>query len=632
MEFTIAPILAIEQLRVNNTQREILLTWSLRFFLINCCCASLIGTYYIYSITPLSLANPSLANQIKVWFFLITALFTHFSLIVLLPFLLIILPFIWIIPRTKVIIPLSILCIASILIILGIDAAVFHLFRFHLQGVFLKLLFSSDFQQIFNFSNREWLAFSLLISSILGFEIVLAWICWKKFKTNLIFSWNKILGILSSGLIITYLIFLLGATDSSLSLTTQARALPWFDTIIATLLPLPDSLNRVENLGVGNFAQLKSNEQKLNYPLHALQFATTHQNYNIVLIVIDTWRFDMLNATVTPHLTTFAKTTWQFTNHYSGGNATLPGIFSLFYSIPSTYVAAAQQSQSSPILVQALQQANYDINIFASAGLIQPPLAATFFNKIPNLQMETPGISPFTRDQYITQKFIKFLKQPRNKPFFAFLFYDGAHGFCDQNTPTIPFQPIIDSCDHLTLNMNQDPKPYLNRYQNALFTVDQQINKVLSELNRDNTIIIVTGDHGEEFNDNHHNYWEHASNYTPFQTKTPFIMFWPGKAPHTWTHVTSHYDLAPTLLEQVLQCRNPIKDYSVGQPLLSQQDPKFLIIGSYVDFGILQKDTITRVYPGGNYAITDLNATPLSKAELDKVILREVMENLSRYY
>jgi hypothetical protein len=40
----------------------------------------------------------------------------------------------------------------------------------------------------------------------------------------------------------------------------------------------------------------------------------------------------------------------------------------------------------------------------------------------------------------------------------------------------------------------------------------------------DNTIVIITADHGQEFNENKLNFWGHNGNFTKYQTQVPLII------------------------------------------------------------------------------------------------------------
>ena len=136
----------------------------------------------------------------------------------------------------------------------------------------------------------------------------------------------------------------------------------------------------------------------LHYPLHPLICYSPATPLNIVIIVIDAWRFDMLNQQVTPHIQQFAQKAWQFNNHWSGGNTTQPGIFTLFYGLPGSYWSAALQQQQNPALIQQLLQQHYKMGIFASAALTLPAFNKTVFTGIPNLQIITKGALPADRD------------------------------------------------------------------------------------------------------------------------------------------------------------------------------------------------------------------------------------------
>lgn len=92
---------------------------------------------------------------------------------------------------------------------------------------------------------------------------------------------------------------------------------------------------------------------------------------------------------------------------------------------------------------------------------------------------------------------------------------------------------------------------YLRRYWNACAWVDHQIGQFCAFLKQegryDNSIIIITGDHGEEFQE--HGSWCHCSSLYPEQTHVPLLIKWPkemGRGPAQ--DIASHLDVMPTLL------------------------------------------------------------------------------------
>jgi membrane-anchored protein YejM (alkaline phosphatase superfamily) len=400
------------------------------------------------------------------------------------------------------------------------------------------------------------------------------------------------------------------------------------------------NLIQLERLSEQWIAQPRQVESLLHYPLHTLQQTQMKSPFNVLIIVVDAWRFDMLNKTVMPYSAQFAQSAWMFTQHFSGGNATGPGIFSLFYGVPAAYWTAMEEQHQSPVFINALLKHHYHIGIFSSAALNLPAFNQTVFQAIPHLQIKTPGETPYVRDQAITQEFRQFIASINHakdsSPFFGFLFYDFAHSYCRDDSDLLPLQPAIKVCDRYHLDNQSNPLPYLNRYKNALLLVDQQIKQVVDTLQEanllDKTVIIITGDHGEEFNDNHLNYWGHASNFTRYQTQTPLIVYWPGSKPHVFSHTTSHFDISPTLMRRLLGEQSLPTNYSVGKDLLDKTDRFYLIMDSYINLGVITQNQIATLFPGGRYEITALNASPLWKEKLNISVMQQVFRDLRRFY
>lgn len=607
------------------------------FFFANACLFFLISFRYLLEILPFALSFPTFANEVRVGFFVAFTMMGHLSLLAFLPALLCV-PFVFF---TRKIYWVQTICVAvgaASLMLLIVDTFVFKQFHYHLNGIILQMIFAKEFHEIFELSSFEWFLVIALFLVILSIETLIAYGV-TRLITKKAYLYGKIVAVtLGTCLLFSYQIFLLASLSPALSLTQQARAFPLFNNFLALIVPLPNSLGKIETLAAGNFVQPKQVVKPLHYPLKPLHFNSSFQPLNIVMIVIDTWRFDMYNADVMPNVNRFMNKTWQFTNHWSGGNSTQAGIFSLFYGLPGTYWSSMLTKQQGPVFLNALLHHGYQTAIYASAELTLPALNKTVFADMPNLTVKTAGKNPYIQDQVITQKFFRFVDQTKNnkKPFFSFLFYNGAHAYCTNGNPIQKFQPAVTVCRHYQLTNKTNPLPYLNRYKNALFFVDQQIGAVLDKLAKEgllkNTVIILTGDHGQEFNDNHHNYWEHASNYTRYQVQTPLFIYWPHKKPAKFSQWTSHFDIVPTLMAQLLGCSNPPKDFCVGHSLLDCTSPNYLVISSYIDFAVVEPDQITTVYPTGNYAIYDKQNGLLINVPLRLKTLRQAMLDMNRFY
>jgi len=564
----------------------------------------------------------------------------HFALLASLPALLI-LPLIMIIPKRIFIFSLSIFIFTIFTALIGVDIIVYNQYHFHLNGVILAMLFSHAASEIFDFTWLEYTTLAAGILLILIAEILIAFGTWNLFvKRNLARGWGKWVAVfLFSSFFLSFNMLLYSGNYPIFRyFFTSSRILPLYNNLFIASLRGENISSKMQQLNAINIVQPPLPSKPLHYPLHPLHCSKPGKKFNIVFIIIDSWRFNMLDPSITPHLFNFSKKTLLFKNHVSGGNSTEPGIFTLFYAIPANYWTSTLNQHVRPVLIDELIKANYRIGVFESAHIAGPDFRENVFYGIPNIPKKTPGKTPKDRDITITKAFQKFIVNTKseNSPFFSFLFYDSAHSYCDNNWDA-PLKPIITVCNRLTRGSQKDDRLlYFNRYKNALTFIDKEIGKVLQTLRKrdllKNTIIVITGDHGQQFNDNHLGYWGHASNFTHYQIGTPLIIYWPGKNHHIFTYPTSHFDIAPTLLTQLFGCTNPMSDYSAGMGLFNPHNRPYLIIGSYTNFGVVGKHRIIRIYPTGNYQIGDIKGRPIESARLNIAIIQQVFKDLRRFY
>jgi membrane-anchored protein YejM (alkaline phosphatase superfamily) len=140
------------------------------------------------------------------------------------------------------------------------------------------------------------------------------------------------------------------------------------------------------------------------------------------------------------------------------------------------------------------------------------------------------------------------------------------------------------------------------RYLNAVHYVDSLVGRVLDDLKRrellDRTVVIVTSDHGMEFNENGLGFMGQATAFSEFQLHIPLLIHWPSRPKGRVTRRTSHNDLAPTLVSGVFGCTNPPSDYSSGHSLFSDTQWDWLIAVSHNDYALVEPDRETMEFPG----------------------------------
>ncbi|MBL7661456.1 DUF3413 domain-containing protein [bacterium] len=516
-----------------------------------------------------------------------------------------------------------------------IDSYAFQLFRFHLNAAVLGMLFGDASSEIFIFSDKMLYKSLLIVLALLITLLSFIWLARKiaamQFQRG---TSRGILTLICLSAITHNLFFAWADAVAYAPVTIQAQLYPLYPAFTAR--KFLKKLGISTDLGQQDIV-ITHTEGNLHYPLSPLICTTNPTRLNVIFIVIDALRFDVINEIATPQIKAFSSQTSKFTNHWSGGSATRTGIFSIFYGIPGTYWQAFLRHQQSPVLIDKFLEQGYQMAIFGSAPLSSPEFDRTVFAKIQNLRRRSSAKTPDQRDQEITRGFNNFL-ETRNpiEPFMGFLFYDSTHSFdFPEDSPQV-FTPSITDVDYLDLNQDFDPLPLKNRYLNAVHFVDSEVGKVLNKLREknliNNSIIFITGDHGEEFNDTKMNFWRHTGNFTKFQTQVPLLVAWPNQEIKEYPHWSSHYDIAPTLLSELFQCTNPPRDYAVGHNLFRPEKRKFMLVSNYGNSGIIEPDRLTTIFQFGGMHITDPLMQPLTEAVSRSDILQQTFEQQSRFY
>jgi lipoteichoic acid synthase len=142
------------------------------------------------------------------------------------------------------------------------------------------------------------------------------------------------------------------------------------------------------------------------------------------------------------------------------------------------------------------------------------------------------------RDGRLVPELFDWIQQRPGQPFFAALWTEDTHQ--PYLAPPVP-----------GLAVTADDE--LNRYLAAVYEADSIIGRIADELDRrglgDNTLIVVTGDHGEAFGE--HEYSFHNFTVYDEETRIPLIFINPRLFPKMVRDNTlgQQVDVAPTILE-----------------------------------------------------------------------------------
>ena len=505
-----------------------------------------------------------------------------------------------------------------------------------MNAMVLDLLLSG---QIVSFPLVTWVMVLVGVSIAFAIEfVVLRWLeKGPEIRTRKLGRKFAFLTFLS--LLATNGIHIWAAAHAYQPVTTVKRYLPLFYP--ATSNSMMRKYGWIDEQAIERQKALTLNRKSdLNYPLSPLKTKTIEKPVNIMFLVVDSWRADTFNAENTPNMWKYAEQGVTFHNHIATGNATRTGIFGLFYGIPGTYWHGFLANQQSPVFMDRLQAMGYDIGIFTAAQLRKPEFNQTVFTNIDNLRMSSVGDTPSELDADLTKDWLNWYDaRDKSKPAFSFLFYDAPHGYDFPKDYAHKYEPMLKEVNYLKLNNDSDPEPFFNRYKTSVHYVDSMAKKVLDKLQSsgdlENTVVIITGDHGQEMNDNKLNFWGHNGNFTNAQVNVPFAMFGPGisKDNLKWqsSDLTSHQDVVPTLMKHYLGVTNDSKDYSVGEDLLGERIKRDWVLSSnYSGYAIITDSSIVEVGGGGQYQYLDKSNRP-KEGEMDFDNVQAALEQISRY-
>lgn len=151
-----------------------------------------------------------------------------------------------------------------------------------------------------------------------------------------------------------------------------------------------------------------------------------------------------------------------------------------------------------------------------------------------------------THDAALIDGVLKWLDQEKGKPFFAKVWTHMSH----HPYEPMPDRPLIDFFQGALPRDDYD----LGRYLNTLHFVDEQLGRLFAALRErglaDDTLVVVTGDHGEAFGDPHQA-WGHGSRVYDEYARVPMMVWSPRLFPRGERSQTvgGHVDINPTIAD-----------------------------------------------------------------------------------
>ncbi|WP_018988853.1 sulfatase-like hydrolase/transferase [Aromatoleum toluclasticum] len=385
-------------------------------------------------------------------------------------------------------------------------------------------------------------------------------------------------------------------------------------------------------------------EGSLSYPQRPLRVTPPDKPMNIVWLVAESLRFDMLDPKIMPNLWGLSNDAVRLEKHFSGSNTTQMGVFSMFYGLYGNYWFPMLAARQAPVLMEVLRQQNYQFSLNTSQRFTYPAFDKTVFAgmRTEDLHSLEGGAPAWRRDARNIDVLIDFIdRRDPARPFMTYMFFESTHANYDYPPEAEIFTPVLQEFNYRTGDFRAQIGQIKNRYINAAHHVDSQIGRMIDHLKKrgllDNTIVIVLGDHGEEFMERSR--WGHGAEFNRFQTSTPGVIHVPGRAPRVVTGISSHLDIPATLMP-LLGVQNPPEDYSLGHDLLAPDFHREYAVAAdwnrlaYIGDDFRVTFPVNAIGAAHNQA-SDGDDRPLAHADEAIASIRsammEIMANLARF-
>jgi membrane-anchored protein YejM (alkaline phosphatase superfamily) len=478
------------------------------------------------------------------------------------------------------------------------DAVIYQLWRFHFNGMVINLLTTSGAGDSVTAGKgtvvSALMVFALIFTAEIGFAVfglaLLKPLRRLRTKKNFAVCFASVALLILSNMVA----YDIGHLYDDHEIVRLRTILPLYQSVT-----IKRFANRVLGMNITPTSSVKMREGtgSLSYPKAPLSLRPDGPRPNIVIIALEGARSDSLIPEIMPELWRWGQANLVFENHFSGGNCTRYGIFTMFYGIYGTYWQRMLNERHGPALIRTLKDDGYRFRILSCTDLNYPEFRSTAFIDIPDAIIDRMNCERTNRDWMMTDHFVKFVGEAKT-PFCAFMFYDASHQPYHYPTEHAVFDAgtLTDEINYVKLARGGGDVsvPQLrNRYRNSLHYVDAQIGRALRALEErgvmDNTLIFIAGDHGEEFGE--YGFFGHDSTYDPDQVRTIMVAHIPGQPPQKIQRLTSHLDFVPTITTY-MGAENPLTDYTQGLPLLSTQARPYVFITSW-DTAALADGTTT---------------------------------------
>ncbi|HJQ35783.1 MAG TPA: sulfatase [Thermoanaerobaculia bacterium] len=359
--------------------------------------------------------------------------------------------------------------------------------------------------------------------------------------------------------------------------------------------------------------------------------APSQRRPNVLIYLVDTLRADHLGVygyarPTSPHIDAFARDSVVFTNAIAQSSWTKTSVASVLTGLVPFHHGTVDRDDalppSIPTLPMMLAGAGYARYAAVANGNVSPAFGLhrgfESYRYLASGEYEAGAIGGVVVDAW--QQWLAARRGAQ--PWFAYLHTIDPHDPYSAPEPfashfgrsRIPITSVGEIAAfllaHRDASTEQLGADIINKYDAEIVYTDAMFGRAIEDLKRrglyDDTLIIFTSDHGEEFFD--HGGWGHGHSLYRELLHVPLIVKFPGNQ-HAGTVVETnvqHVDIVPTVLQAAGVAIPKNLD---GMPLMAVPDAPERRIASYLRMD--RNDVMSAIYGQRQYLVNTTTGTPV---------------------
>ncbi len=338
--------------------------------------------------------------------------------------------------------------------------------------------------------------------------------------------------------------------------------------------PFEEALNRALPASSPVVSQWK---QSLAHPPPADAHARlSRQNPpNVIILVVDSLRRDMLRPELMPHLYAYAQRGMVFDNHRPGVNCTHMAMFAICYGRYPMFRSPVLDHHIKPQLPAVFNRSGYETTYFQGYDDSQFHRMWEYVGPGGGFQqtlVRRHGDRWDRADLDILNTIRRKISRA-DRPKLCLALLSSVHFPYIYPPEFKKRRPVLDPrvTPISEIDWKSKRRALFNHYKNAVVYMDHLLGAFLDGIDLSRNLVLILGDHGESFGED--GFITHGGPMSSIVMNVPCVWLGAGVPNRRIRALTQHVDLLPTLLHLVEGRPLPVKHLQ-GFDILSQKTPR----------------------------------------------------------